>query len=107
MSSGQDAPVFRRPDSVSSGGQGTEEEDALLTGQRTGKQESTSAHNKSKWREIALFVWALVATAAVVILAVVFQHNSQAPDGGDKSNAGGGKKNLIFMVRLKGKRHAG
>lgn len=99
MSSGQDAPVFQRPDSVNSGEQGIEEEDALLSGQRTGKQESTTAHSKSKWREIALFVWALVATAAVVILAVVFQHNSQTSDGGggDKSS-GGGKKNLIFMV---------
>jgi alkaline phosphatase len=98
MSSGQDAPVFQRPESVNSGEQGIEEEDALLTGQRTGKHESTGAHIKSKWREIALFVWALLATAAVVILAVVFQHNSQSSDGGDKSIGGSGKKNLIFMV---------
>lgn len=97
MASGQDAPVFQRPDSVNSGERGIEEEDALLTGQRTGKQESTSAHVKSKWREIVLFIWAVIATAAVVILAVVYQHNSQASNGGDKS-VNGGKKNLIFMV---------
>lgn len=92
------APVFQRPDSVNSGEQGIEEEDALLTGQRTGKHDSTSARAKSKWREIALFVWAVLATAAVVILAVVFQHNAQTSP--DKSSAGGpgGKRNLIFMV---------
>ncbi|CZT22232.1 related to alkaline phosphatase Pho8 [Ramularia collo-cygni] len=98
MSSGRNAPVFQRPDSVNSGEQGIEEEDALLTGQRPGKREPINAHNKGKWREIVLFAWALVATAAVVILAVVFQHNTQVSDGGDKSKHGGGKRNLIFMV---------
>lgn len=98
MSPGQDAPVFQRPDSVNSGDQGIEEEDALLTGQRTGRQDPNDAHNKSKLREIALFVWALVATAAVVILAVVFQHNSQASKGGGGGDKNTGKRNLIFMV---------
>ena len=65
-----------RPESQSSQDNDIEEEDALLTGQRTGKQEPTrtaAGHNRSKWREIGLFVWAVIATAAVVVLAVVYQ----------------------------------
>ena len=76
---------------------GIEEEDALLTGQRTGKHSEgpttiAKPHTRSKWREIGLFVWAMLATAAVVVLAVVYQHS--------RSEAGShhGKRNLIFMV---------
>lgn len=99
MPSSSDAPVFQRPDSVNSGEAGIEEEDALLTGQRTsGKQEGSAAHNKGKWREIILFAWALVATAAVVILAVIFQHNSQVDGNKPSGGVEGGKRNLIFMV---------
>lgn len=78
---------------------GIEEEDALLTGQRTGKQSPdpttpTTQRARSKWREIGLFVWALLATAAVVVLAVVYQHSRAEAGGGSR----GGKRNLIFMV---------
>ena len=78
---------------------GIEEEDALLTGQRTGKQPTaTTQHSWSKWREIGIFVWAVLATAAVIVLAVVFQH-SQAQSGSGGSGARpSGKRNLIFMV---------
>ncbi|KAK3726135.1 vacuolar alkaline phosphatase [Vermiconidia calcicola] len=77
---------------------GIEEEDALLTGQSTGKQaQSTTQIVRSKWREIGLFVWALVATAAVVVLAVVYQHSRSESAGGDGSRPSG-KHNLIFMV---------
>lgn len=49
--------------------------------------------NVSRFRELILFVWALLATAAVVIFAVWTQHHAQTqpltlPD----------KRNLIFMV---------
>ncbi|EFW17140.1 hypothetical protein D8B26_003898 [Coccidioides posadasii str. Silveira] len=75
------------------------EEDALLTGQRTHRSERR--RGPSFWREVGLFSWALIATAAVIILAVVYQHQqstgrregSLAP--GDKP---AGKRNLIFMV---------
>ena len=51
-------------------------------------------------REIVLFVWALVATAAVIVLAVWVQHghhgNNQSPDS--HRPCPHGKRNLIFMV---------
>ncbi|KAG5930579.1 hypothetical protein E4U42_006667 [Claviceps africana] len=53
----------------------------------------------SKWcstREIAIFVWALAATAAVIVLAVWTQHNQQTSSSGDGSRAA--KRNLVFMV---------
>jgi alkaline phosphatase len=47
----------------------------------------------SRTREVALFIWALLATAAVIVLAVWIQHNQQTsrhqvPD----------KRNLVMMV---------
>ena len=68
------------------------EEDALLTGQRTARSESPY----KRWREIGLLAWAIVATAGVVVLAVVYQKSGASPDKAP-SNAHG-KRNLIFMV---------
>ena len=73
------------------------EEDALLTGQNTGKQEGTT-HARRNWREIGLFAWAFVATAVVVVLAVVYQHSRAEHGAGKGSNIPEGKRNLIFMV---------
>lgn len=89
------------------------EEDALLTGQPTGR--SMRQARWSRWKDIGLFAWALLATAAVIVLAVVFQHQSSGSSHtkhghghghghghdhghghGDKPP--GGKRNLIFMV---------
>ena len=56
--------LARRPESQAStenGDEDIEEEDALLTGERTGKIQRTTQHARSKWREIGLFVWAVVA----------------------------------------------
>lgn len=99
-------PVIQRPPSQNSGsdGRGIEEEDALLTGQSTGKQAPSAQVDSKRWREIGLFVWALVATAVVVVLAVVFQHNAQTSHSGQSDTDGStgnkytGKRNLIFMV---------
>jgi alkaline phosphatase len=76
-----------------------EEEDALLTGQRTNKQAPTT-FAKSKWKDWLLFTWALLATAAVVVLAVVYQHSQTESrhGGGDGDSTPSGKRNLIFMV---------
>ncbi|CAK3946371.1 related to alkaline phosphatase Pho8 [Lecanosticta acicola] len=108
MAPGQEPLLANRPSSQNSREreEGLEEEDALLTGQRTGKQQASATAEKTRrWREIGLFVWALAATAVVVVLAVVWQHNQQTGGGsgggsGDgKDDKGfGGKKNLIFMV---------
>ncbi|KAL2013054.1 hypothetical protein VTN00DRAFT_579 [Thermoascus crustaceus] len=77
------------------------EEDALLTGERTDRRQQRRGW--AFWREIGLFTWALVATVAVVILAVVYQHESTRnhPDSKESWGPGGkptGKRNLIFMV---------
>ncbi|KAK1082564.1 vacuolar alkaline phosphatase [Friedmanniomyces endolithicus] len=84
-----------------------EEEDALLTGERTSKEHhsnSTTSIVRSRWKEIGLLVWALVATAAVVILAAGYQHavsrnsGSRGSGVGDAGERPSGKRNLIFMV---------
>lgn len=48
----------------------------------------------SRLREIVLFIWALLATAIIIVLAVLLQHNQQTSHF-DKP---AGKRNLIFMV---------
>lgn len=73
-----------------------EEEDALLTGQRNVRIRRRS----SKWREIGLFTWALLATVGLIILAAVYQQqrSTGSPDGKDPREKPSGKRNLIFMV---------
>ncbi|KAK8193807.1 alkaline phosphatase-like protein [Phyllosticta capitalensis] len=89
-------PLFeqRRASSEHTNDRGLAEEDALLTGEHTQKYEPP--HSKwQKIREVGLFVWALLATTIVIILAVVVQKErttaapTPLPDG---------KRNLIFMV---------
>ncbi|KAK2757037.1 hypothetical protein FQN54_005006 [Arachnomyces sp. PD_36] len=72
-----------------------EEEDALLTGQRTQRPVDAGRRSWVFWREIGLFIWAVVATAAVIILAVVYQHNLSTSKDADRPV---GKRNVIFMV---------
>ncbi|KAF2848542.1 alkaline phosphatase-like protein [Plenodomus tracheiphilus IPT5] len=69
------------------------EEDALLTGRPTQRTTESGPRTWKFWREIGLFVWAVIATAAVIILAVVFQKSADT-----KSPHASGKRNLIFMV---------
>ncbi|EDU43372.1 PhoA Alkaline phosphatase [Pyrenophora tritici-repentis] len=86
--------LSNRASSDISGDRDMAEEDALLTGRRTGHTEKGGSRPWKFWREIGLFVWAVIATAAVVILAVIFQQSnadSQTPKAS-------GKRNLIFMV---------
>lgn len=76
-------------------------------------RDSDNAAPRSRWRELALFTWALVATAAVIVLAVVIQHSNSTQHsstspaavsdssvaGGKKTgSSSGGKRNLVFMV---------
>ena len=94
-------PLLARPSSDRSSDREYEEEDALLTDQRPDR--TSAAHQR--WREIGLFIWALVATVVVIVLAVVVQHEqSVGHSGGNKSGGWGddgkpsGKRNMIFMV---------
>lgn len=95
MARGEEPLFTRRP---SSGHEpDMAEEDALLTGQPTGRERTQARW--TKWREVGLFVWALLATTAVIVLAVVWQHQTSSPAG--KSSDGKrptGKRNLVFMV---------
>ncbi|KAL4991096.1 alkaline-phosphatase-like protein [Aspergillus falconensis] len=78
-----------------------EEEDALLTGERTHR--GGGRRGWGFWREAGLFSWALIATVAVIVLAVFYQresiwiqsHKKEAWGPGGKPT---GKRNLIFMV---------
>lgn len=95
-----DQPLLARPNSPNSSANDIEEEDALLTGQPTHRQPS----QYQKWREIGIFVWALLATVAVVILAIVYQHETSLSRSRHRTGGWGpdgkptGKRNMIFMV---------
>lgn len=77
-----------------------EEEDALLTGRPT----SRSSRPQSFWRQACLFTWAMLATIAVIILAVVYQHEQSISHSRQRTGGWGpdgkptGKRNMIFMV---------
>ena len=91
-----------------------EEEDAALHGTAV----APPPRRATGLREVVLFAWALVATAAVIVLAVVLQHRNSTsspsdpaspipivpgdPAAGDPyiptTNAKKSKRNLIFMV---------
>jgi alkaline phosphatase len=90
-------PLFtsdRRSSSSHSEERAAEEDTALLGSQR--KDDSNRQSKSRFWRELGLFVWAVIATAAVIVLAVYSQH--QGSHGNGKKTATAGKKNLIFMV---------
>ncbi|XWW98082.1 hypothetical protein V2A60_006078 [Cordyceps javanica] len=60
-----------------------------------------AAHAKirrSRFRDAAIFSWALVATAAFIVLAVWVQHNQQTHPPSSSPPAPAAKRNLVFMV---------
>ncbi|KAI4599660.1 hypothetical protein KJ359_001396 [Pestalotiopsis sp. 9143b] len=69
----------------------TDSEDDALRG------DAPSTHHGRSWhlrlRETLIFIWALLATAGVLILAIWMSHKSQT--GSEKPS---GKRNLVFMV---------
>ncbi|KAK3368147.1 alkaline phosphatase-like protein [Podospora didyma] len=85
-----------------------EEEDNALHG--TAVPARSSRRWVSNLREVALFAWALLATAAVIVLAVVLQHRNAVTSNPASSVYNGpaavaatnsktpAKRNLIFMV---------
>ncbi|KAL2819374.1 alkaline-phosphatase-like protein [Aspergillus cavernicola] len=98
----QEEPLLApRVSSEQSSIRNAEEEDALLTGERTSRSERQRGWGF--WREVGLFAWALIATAAVIVIAVIYQHESSGvqSDGKHSWGPGGkptGKRNLVFMV---------
>jgi alkaline phosphatase len=88
-------PLFapQRRSSTHSEERAAHEDDALLGNQR--KEPNSQRSLYRLWREVGLFIWAVVATAAVIVLAVLSQHQSSLPD---KPKNPSGKRNLIFMV---------
>lgn len=89
-----DRPLLSgRPSSELSNERDIAEEDALLTGQPT--MRSDGSRTWKFWRELGLFVWAVIATAVVIVLAVIYQ-KSQDPNHSTPNPTG--KRNLIFMV---------
>ncbi|KAJ6439938.1 repressible alkaline phosphatase precursor [Purpureocillium lavendulum] len=57
----------------------------------------SNADKSRRWaraREAGFFIWALLATAAVIIIAVWTQHNQQT----SRTPARAAKRNLVFMV---------
>lgn len=89
-------PLFandRRGSSIHSDERAADEDTALLGSQ--GKAFTASRSKYAFWRELGLFAWAVVATAGVIVLAVLSQHQ---PAFHEKKPTANGKRNLIFMV---------
>ncbi|KHO01148.1 Alkaline phosphatase-like, alpha/beta/alpha [Metarhizium album ARSEF 1941] len=63
-------------------------------GSSGGRSDSRRASTWSRIREIGIFVWALVATAAAIILAITIQHNQETSAPSPQP----AKRNLVFMV---------
>jgi alkaline phosphatase len=87
-----------RPSSENSDDRNIEEEDALLTGKKIPPR---SEYGWPFWRQVGLFTWALIATAGVIILGVIIQHQQPTGPSGKgnwKGSRPTGKRNLIFMV---------
>ncbi|EEU39519.1 uncharacterized protein NECHADRAFT_62079 [Fusarium vanettenii 77-13-4] len=72
------------------------ESDPLLSSHdRSDDADHRKAVRHSRIRELGLFVWALVATAAVIVIAVWTQHEQQTRHDRNVPSA---KRNLVFMV---------
>ncbi|PNY30002.1 Alkaline phosphatase [Tolypocladium capitatum] len=66
----------------------------LASSREDGNTTADKSRRRSRLREAGLFVWALVATGAVIVLAVWAQHGQQTAGHGSRS----AKRNLVFMV---------
>ncbi|TKA64239.1 hypothetical protein B0A49_10947 [Cryomyces minteri] len=94
MVRGEEPLLVQRPSSEHSS-IAAEEEEALLTGERTTRNPK---YGRAFWREVGLFAWATIATAGIIILAVVYQKQQQTARRHDDTPGPSGKRNLIFMV---------
>ncbi|KAJ4140747.1 vacuolar alkaline phosphatase [Fusarium oxysporum] len=73
------------------------ESDPLLSGSGDGRSDAQAdkAARNSRLRELGLFAWALIATAAVIVVAIWTQHEQQTKHD---HNTPASKRNLVFMV---------
>ncbi|KAI9734431.1 MAG: hypothetical protein M1818_006819 [Claussenomyces sp. TS43310] len=85
-----------RPSSQRSNERADAEDEAILASQS--KLTHTPRNKYGFWRELGLFVWAIVATAAVIVLAVYAQQQRRPASGDGSRSKPSGKRNLIFMV---------
>lgn len=98
---GEEPLLAVRPSSERSSIRYAEEEDSLLTGERPSPRQTRRGWGF--WREVGAFAWAIIATILVIVLAVVYQHESAKSHSDSRNNWGPGgkptgKRNLIFMV---------
>ncbi|KAI8717802.1 Alkaline phosphatase [Fusarium sp. LHS14.1] len=75
--------------------QANESDPLLSSHDRSDDADNRKAVRHSRFRELGLFVWALVATAAVIVIAVWTQHEQQTRHDRNVPSA---KRNLVFMV---------
>lgn len=89
---GSTDPLFveERSSSADSNERAAQEDDALLGGRTTRTNRSASF-----WKDLILLVWSVFATAAVIILAILYQRAARHDESPQKHT---GKRNLIFMV---------
>ena len=95
-------PLFaqERHSSATSEERAAREDDALLGNHRSSDEVELKRRSRAGfWREVGLFTWAVLATATIIVLAVVLQHQSRSSSSQDgKFKKPTGKRNLIFMV---------
>lgn len=106
MASRDEPLLSNRPSTDDQSEESLAREDALLIDERRrvaghkdlAQQQQHQQHPPwQRYKDIGLFVWALLATAAVVVLAVVYQKQHSAGHGHGLDTTPG-KRNLVFMV---------
>ena len=100
MSSQQPLLSSSRPSSEGSDDRADVEEDNLLARQRHGERhtQSKKKYGWGFWREVGIFAWAMIATIAVIIIGVIYEHSEQHSDRAEGPLTPKGKRNMIFMV---------
>jgi alkaline phosphatase len=89
-------PLFtsERRSSMHSEERAAQEDDALLGNQRTSSDATRDRY--AVWRRAGLYLWAVLSTAAVIVLAILLQQQLSSRHNDPEKPSG--KRNLIFMV---------
>lgn len=99
----REEPLLTPRPSSDNSSRNAEEEDALLTGERSPRPPHSRNQNRASWRDVGLLTWASLATVVVIILAVIYQREAAGKCGRSRPSWGpggkpSGKRNMIFMV---------